>query len=274
MSESPPQEYMKSHTIEYEGKKISYKVRGTGAPIFLLHGYCVDSSIWDEFVPELSKFKIIRPDFSGFGGSELIENYSIENLARTIKAIVDDLKIEKCIFIGHSMGGYVALALAELFPKVVQGLCLFHSHCFADSDEKKIERQRSIDFINKNGHFVYVKQLIPNLFADLFTSSNNFLMNSLIYKASSFSPKSLICALQAMKERKNYENVLAHLKSPVCLIIGKIDKRLPFEVSEKMLLLNPVTDVHILPKVAHMGMFTAREYTARAITQFSELCKI
>ncbi len=265
---------MKTHTLEYEGKKISYKVRGTGTPIFLLHGFCVDSTIWDEFIPELPKGKIICPDFSGFGKSELIENFSIETLAHTVKAIADDLKIEKCIFVGHSMGGYVALAIAELYPNLVKGLCLFHSHCFADSDEKKIERQRSIDFIEKNGHFVYVKQLIPNLFADLFTSSNNFLMNSLIFKASSYSPKAIMAALSAMKERKSRADVLIHLKAPVCLIIGKLDKSLPYAVSEKMLLLNPVTDVHILPKVAHMGMFTAKEYAAKTIMQFSELCKI
>ena len=104
---------MKTHTLEYEGKKISYKVRGTGTPIFLLHGYCVDSSIWDEFIKELPTFKIIRPDFSGFGQSDLLDNYSIETLARTVKAIADELKIKKCLFVGHSMGGYVALALAE-----------------------------------------------------------------------------------------------------------------------------------------------------------------
>ncbi len=264
---------MKTHTLEYEGKKISYKVRGTGTPIFLLHGYCVDSTIWDEFIKELPNFKIIRPDFSGFGKSDLLDNYSIETLAQTVKAIADDLKIKKCIFVGHSMGGYVALAVAELYPDLISGLCLFHSHCYADSAEKKLERQRSIEFINKNGHFVYVKQLIPNLFADLFTSSNNFLMNSLIYKASSYSPLALISALQAMRDRKDRPQVLAELKSPVCLIIGKIDKSLPYPVSEKMLLLNPVTDVHILPKVAHMGMFTAREYAAKAIINFSELCK-
>ena len=116
-----------------------------------------------------------------------------------------------------------------------------------------------------NGHIVYVKQLIPKLFAELFATSNEFLINSLIFKASKYHPDTIIGAQQAMLSRPDNSEVLKNISCPVLMIIGKQDKTVSYSFSLKMMPLPTVADIHILPKVAHMGMFTARDKTVKIV---------
>ena len=260
------------HYIHFKGKKLAYKVQGKGQPLVLLHGLCEDSTIWDEFIKGLSDFQIIRPDLSGFGESEILPEHSIDLMAESVKALLDELNISKCVMVGHSMGGYVSMSFAKKYPSVLTGIGLFHSHPFEDTVEKKAERQKAIAFIKQNGHIVYVKQLIPKLFAELFATSNEFLINGLIFKASKYPPETIIGAQEAMLNRTDNSAVLKESKIPVLLIIGKQDKVVPYDISLKMMPLASVADIHILPKVAHMGMFTAKDKTVKVIRSFVDLC--
>ncbi len=259
--------------IRYNGAKIAYRIDGEGIPLVLIHGFCEDSTIWDKFITGLKGIQTIRPDISGFGESDLMKNNSIEDMADSVKAILDAENIKKCIMIGHSLGGYAALAFMEKYGNMLEGIGLFHSSPFADTDEKKQERLKSIHFIEKNGHIVYVKQLIPRLFAELFASSNEFLINSLIYKASFYHTESILSALNAMKQRIDYANVIKKSSIPVLIIVGKLDKSILYSISKKMLDLPQLADIHILSKVAHMGLFTERDNTVKAVQNFTALCR-
>ena len=193
-------------------------------------------------------------------------------MAESVKAVLDDLNITNCIMVGHSMGGYVTVSFANKYPLVLTGLGLFHSHPFEDTAEKKAERQKAIAFVKQNGHIVYVKQLIPKLFAELFATSNEFLINGLIFKASKYPPQTIIGAQEAMLNRTDNSDVLKQSKIPILLIIGKQDKVVAYDTSLKMMPLATVADIHILPKVAHMGMFTAKDKTVKIIRNFVDLC--
>jgi pimeloyl-ACP methyl ester carboxylesterase len=257
----------------FEGKRVAYRAEGKGQALVLLHGLCEDSTIWDEFIKTLSgDFHIIRPDLSGFGESEILSEPSIDKMAESVKAVLTDLNVTRCVMVGHSLGGYVTAAFAKRYPSQIAGFGLFHSHPFQDTEEKKGERRRAIEFVQRNGHILYVKQLIPKLFAELFATSNEFLINSLIFKASQYKPETIVGAQQAMLDRADNGDVLKNATCPVLLIIGKQDKSIPFEVSKLMLPLPTIADILILPKVAHMGLFTARDKTAKAVRNFAELC--
>ena len=258
--------------VNFRGKKIAYRVQGKGQTLILLHGLCEDSTIWDEFIRNLSDFTIIRPDLSGFGESDILPEHSIVVMADSVKAILDDLKVTQCVMVGHSMGGYVTMAFAKKYPTILRGLGLFHSHPFADSEEKKEERLKGIEFVKRNGHIIYVKQLIPKLFAELFATSNEFLINSLIHKATQYPPETIIGALEAMRNRPDYSDVLKRFQHPALIIIGKQDKTVPYAISMKMLPLATTSEILILPKVAHMGIFTARDRIVKTIRNFMELC--
>ncbi len=261
------------HFVNFKGTKIAYQLQGKGQTLVLIHGLCEDSTIWDDFIKNLSDFRIIRPDLSGFGASGLLPEHTVELMADSLKAILDDLKIENCVMVGHSLGGYVTMAFAKKYPSVLKGLGLFHSHPFADTEDKKEERRKGIEFIKRNGHVIYVKQLIPKLFADLFATSNEFLINSLIHKATQYSPLTIIGAQEAMLKRPDCGDVLKNLECPALLIIGKQDKTVPYSISLQMLPLATTAEILILPKVAHMGIFTARDRIAKTLNRFMQLCQ-
>ena len=260
--------------------EINYVVEGKGIPIVFIHGFCEDLSVWDEFIAAFlppprtqNENKIIRIDLPGFGGSAPVEGVTIEYIADCVKAVLDHLQVIQCVMIGHSMGGYVSLAFAKKHASYLLGLGMFHSHPYADTEAKKEGRRKSIEFIHKNGHILFVKQLVPKLFAPAFASSNNFLVNKMIHRASSFSAKGIIEGLNAMINRPDNSEVLKKIKCPVMFIIGKEDVLVPFELSIEQTALPNVSYIHVLEKVGHMGMYEARKETQRWIKNFVEFCK-
>ena len=263
----------KQNYINYKDKKIAYEQEGKGPTIVLLHGFCEDSRVWDEFTPDLiDNHRIVTIDFPGFGSSERIPNITIEQMADAVAAVVNHLELSEIILIGHSMGGYVSLAFAEKHPDLLIGLGLFHSHPFADSDEKKAGRQKGMDFINEHGHFLFVKQLFPNLFVPNYAKSNSFLIDKLTYNAANYQPGSIVDALAAMKNRPDRSVVLTKFPKPVLFIIGREDKAVPEEASIAQTHLPNLASIHMLEKVGHMGMFEARKQTQRIIKGFVQFC--
>lgn len=258
--------------LNFKGRKINYYIQGKGNPIVLLHGFCEDSSVWDNFISEFTSNKIIRIDLIGFGSSEPVESPSIEYAADSVKAVLDHLEIQQCILIGHSMGGYVSLAFAKKYESYLNGLGVFHSHPFVDSEERKKNRAKSIKFVQKNSHFHYVKQLFLNLFTPSFLSSNNFLINKMIHKASTFPTEGIIGGLEMMMNRSDQTEVLKNIKCPVLFIVGLEDKVVPLEQCLEQTALPEVADIHILDGVGHMGMFEAAKKTQKIIHNFKEFC--
>jgi len=170
------------------------------------------------------------------------------------------------------MGGYVSLAFAKKHESYLKGLGLFHSHPFADSEEKKEARQKSIEFIQKNGHYHYVKQLVPKLFPAPFAGSNNFLINKLIHAASLFPSEGIIGGLTAMKNREDRTDVLKKIKCPVMFIVGKKDDLVPQKGSIEQTAMPAVSHIHLMEEIGHMGMFEARKKTQKFVKQFVEFC--
>ncbi len=260
--------------IAYQDKKIAYQVEGKGPAVMLVHGFCEDSNIWEEFRTDLleENYRVIRIDLPGFGRSEPFPSVSIERMAEIVHAVLVKLKIKEVVLIGHSMGGYVGLAFARLYPKMLKGLGLFHSHPYADSEEKKENRRKSIAFIKRQGHALFVKQLLPSLFHEKFANSNAFLIEKLTYRAARGKSVGIIAAQQAMIDRKDETEALSGLEVPVLFIIGKEDQAVPPENIEQIHL--PQTaSIHILERVGHMGMFEARKKTQRIVRQFIGFCE-
>jgi pimeloyl-ACP methyl ester carboxylesterase len=258
--------------INFKEQKINYSCRGKGTPIVFLHGFCEDSSVWDDFISAFKSNKIIRIDLPGFGSSEPMENPSVELFSEVVKSILNHLEIRTCTLIGHSMGGYVSLAFAKKYASSLNGLGIFHSSPYSDSEEKKASRAKSIEFIKKNSHFHYVKQLFPNLFPPAFLSSNNFLVNKMIHRASSFPQAGIIGGLELMMNRPDNSEVLKKIKCPVLFIVGKDDEVIPFDQSMEQTALPDLAHIHVLEGVGHMGMFEATKETRKIIKQFVKFC--
>jgi pimeloyl-ACP methyl ester carboxylesterase len=252
----------------YKGKSISYQISGKGEALLLLHGFCEDSRIWDSYSEYFSKkYTVIRPDLPGFGKSDFVGAISIEEMAQIVFEILKAENFEHCLFVGHSMGGYVAMAFAEQYPEALKALCLFHSHPFEDLEEKKINRKKTIDFMKKWGVAPFVKELVAHLFARDFRSKNHEIVQELIGRASSYSKDALISATEAMIQRKDRSEILKNLKIPVLFIVGEFDEAIPKDFSMKQLELKSDATYSILP-IGHMGMFEAEKETISVLDAF------
>ena len=252
------------NTTIFEQKEIvSFSQKGEGIPLVFLHGFCADSSIWDDFITQFPGRNILRIDLPGFGLSEQIEDYSIARYAEVIHAVLENLNIKSSILIGHSMGGYVGLEYAKKYSDRLRGLCLFHSHPYADSEEKKKARKKSIRFIQNNGPIYYVKQLIPVLFTPNYNSGNHLELAKLVFKASKYTAENIIAGLEVMHDNTE---VLANLDFPALFIIGKEDTVVPDYLNDTA---QPnIASIHLLKNVAHMGMLENPKKCARIIKDF------
>lgn len=247
--------------INHSEHNISYRIEGEGTVLLLLHGFCEDSTMWDDFSAYFSKnYKVLRPDLPGFGDSDVIDPISIEEMATVLDTILAAEAIESCFLIGHSMGGYVAMAFAEHYAHKLQGLGLFHSHPFADTEEKKQNRAKSIGFMERWGSEAFVNELVPKLFAKAFFAKNPDFVAAYTAHACAFPQAGLIAATRAMIERPDRSAVLSTLKVPVLFIIGALDEAIPLELSNKQLDLSKNSSAYIL-EVGHMGMFEEPQHT-------------
>jgi pimeloyl-ACP methyl ester carboxylesterase len=222
--------------ILYKNTKISYFDTGKSNTIILLHGFLENKSMWQELVPELSKkHRIIAIDLLGHGESDSLGYvHSMEENAQLVHAVLSELRIRKAIFVGHSMGGYVALAFAELYPANVKGLVLLNSTSKADSKERKINRDRAIKAVKKD-----YKGFIRLAIANLFSPDNRYKFTEEIEKAKQEALKTplqgIVASLEGMKSRKDRE-VLLHLTPfPKMLILGKKDPVLVYSETLKQI---------------------------------------
>lgn len=261
--------------VSYSNHTLAYSTSGQGTPLVLLHGFCEDSSIWSDCMAFFTgqPYQVIRMDLPGFGASEVIPNVSISQMALAVQAVLDELQVKDCLMFGHSMGGYVALAYAEMFPHRLKGLGMIHSHPYADTAERKENRIKSVEFIRNQGHAIFVKQLVPLFFAPAFAKDNRFLIESLTLKAMSFDKEGIIAAQQAMADRPDRSEVLKNLDCPVLFVIGPEDQIIPLDISLKQTILPDSASVHVLEKVGHLAMMEHTRALQKALFPFIEWCQ-
>lgn len=256
-------------TITYKEKKIHYRLTGNGSPVVLLHGFGEDGNIWQQQADYLQKdFTVIVPDLPGSGNSELADDMSIEGMAEVIKTIIENENIAPCPVIGHSMGGYITLALAEKNQQLLSAFGLFHSTSYADSEEKKANRKKAIEFIRKHGGYEFLKTAIPNLFAEKTREEMPAVVSSLTEKGKDFSPEALMAYYEAMIARPDRTAVLSSTSLPVLFVIGKNDNAVSPHDSLKQSHLPAISSVHILFDAGHMGMLEETEKANSIIKGF------
>ena len=246
---------MELKTVSFRTATICYRSVGEGNPVVLLHGFGEDGEIWNEQVAYLKgQFNLIIPDLPGSGNSAVGSGQtavSMTDYAEVIQFILNEENITECTMIGHSLGGYITLAFADRYPGVLNAFGLVHSSAFADNEEKKIARRRSISFIKNNGAFEFLQTSIPGLFKDGGSSEASKL---LMAKGKNFTPDALIQYYEAMITRPDSMGVLKKFSGPILFIIGQHDQAVPFQQSLQQCHLPALSYVHILRNSAHMGM--------------------
>lgn len=198
----------------------------------LLHGFLENQSMWQDFVPELSKkYRVITIDLLGHGKTECLGYiHNMEDNADMVHEVLHELKIRKAVFVGHSMGGYVALAFAELYPDTLKGLVLLNSTSRADSEERKQNRDRAIKAV-KQDYTTFVRLSIANLFSEDNRERLNEEIEKVKLEALQTPLQGIVASLEGMKIRKDREVLLHFGPYPKMLILGKKDPVLNYEDS-------------------------------------------
>lgn len=256
-------------------EKVFCSVQGMGSPLVLIHGFCEDSRIWQTIAPALAQnHKLFLVDLPGFGQTPLANNTeteTIENMADRIAFTIQNLGVDRCTVIGHSLGGYITLALAERHPQLLNGFGLFHSTAYSDTEERKAIRLKQAEFVNNNGAIPYVKTLIPTLFAQKFEHGE--LLEKALAIGKECSAQGIINALHAMRLRPERLEVLKNAQVPVLIIAGAEDDMIPVEKLSYQASLPARCQFELFEKSGHMGQLEEPEKSVAVINSFVDFIK-
>jgi len=223
-------------TLLHKNTKIAYSETGKGTTLVLLHGFLENSTMWDFYIETLAKkHRVITIDMLGHGETECLGYiHSMEDMADSVHAVLSELRIRKAIFIGHSMGGYVALAFAELYADNVKGIVLLNSTSRPDSDERKTNRDRAIVAVKKD-YATFIRMSIANLFSEDNRDRLAEEIESVKLEALKTPLQGIVAALEGMKIRKDREVLLHFAPYPVMLILGEKDPVLNFDENREQI---------------------------------------
>jgi pimeloyl-ACP methyl ester carboxylesterase len=258
---------------EYKNGKIFFTQRGKGRAVVLLHGFIESHEIWNDYAAELSKsYRVICIDLPGHGKSDCYGYvHTVEMMAECVKSVLTRLGLRKYVVAGHSMGGYVALAFAELFPENLRGYCLFNSHAADDPEEKKIDRNKAIKVV-KRKPMILINEMIPNLFADKNIKPYTKEVLFITRIASQLTKRGIINCLEGMKARPDRQHILQKTKVPVLYIMGKKDPVMNFDTLSPQLMLSPKIIACVLDNAGHMGYIEAKEECLIALKKWLREC--
>ncbi len=260
-------------TIKFKKGTVTFSDTGKGRVVVLLHGFLGSHQIWNSTIQSLSKsFRVIAIDLPGHGETDCFGYvHTMELLAKSVKAVMDSLRLKKYVIIGHSMGGYAGLAFADMYPDNLKGLCLYHSSAYADSDEKKRDRTRSIKVVKAN-HKIFTTEVIKNLFA---TKNFKYLKDEIAFAqkiAAKTSKQSIIASLEGMKDRPHRDMILGLAHFPVMMVIGEHDNVLPSTQLLEQADLIKNKHVLYLEHDGHMGFLESPRRSNEALKKFLRVC--
>ena len=259
--------------IFYKNTKVSFSVKGKGTALVLLHGFLENSGMWDAVADVLTKTnRVICVDLLGHGQTGCLGYvHSMETMAAAVQAVLNHLKIRKSIFVGHSLGGYVALAFAEVNPDSVKGLCLMNSTARADTEERKDLRDRAIDVVKRD-----YKNVVKNSISNLFRPKNRRLFREEIRRVKKDALQTplqgYIAAQEGMKIRNDREVLLHFSPYKKMMILGKKDPVLSFDDLLEQVQQTEV-EVVVFPD-GHMSHIENKEALIVALQGFVRRCKV
>lgn len=238
--------------------------------VVLLHGYLESLMVWEDFIPHLYKqLRVVTLDLPGHGISVVNgECHSMEYLADVVADLMASLGVERYTVVGHSMGGYVALAVAEKYADRLDGVVLLSSTPNPDTDEKRENRRREIELV-KSGKKDLLARVAPEAgFAVVNRPRMKDYIADLTEQVHLTEEEGIVALLNGMIERKDQNEMLQKSAVRQLFILGKQDGYIPMEVAEAMVARHPQAEVAWLEESGHMGFLEQPEACAEALLKF------
>jgi len=233
------------------GFDMAFEVLGqTGQAIVLIHGSGLNRTIWRTVASKFpGNHQVILPDLRGHGESDApLGDYLMSILAEDIASLLEYLGISKAMICGHSMGGYVALSFAELFPEQITGLGLITTRANADSDEKRNSRYKVVEQVKMHGSSALAKSLAPRI------SNQDDSIQAAFDMIASTAPQGIIGATIGMAKRHDYWDLLPEIKVPALVVAGEDDQIINMADAKQMAEELPNGHFLSIPGAGHMPM--------------------
>ena len=265
----------KHKVITFENRELHYRDEGREHPatLVLLHGFLQNQNVWSSFIlTYMRTMRVIAIDLPGHGYSATYSDvHTMDFMANAVKAVLDDAGVERCVMAGHSLGGYVALAFADSYGYMLQGLALLHSHAMADDGAKRLRRDEVCRQVHQN-RAGFIVDFITNLFDDSKRESLAQDIKELRDQCLETSEEGIIAAQRGMKVRTSRVRTLARLDVPVLFVYGKNDARIPIEMGLSQAMVPKRAEVLLLGDVAHMSFMEDRDYVKTRLRYFVCQC--
>lgn len=249
--------------------RIRFETVGSGKPLVLLHGYLEALESWEEMEKELSNVhQVITMDLPGHAEStNRAPINTMDDMADGVFAVLRHLKIDSCVLVGHSMGGYATLAFAEKYPDNLAGFCLFHSSPLPDNEEKLAARDREIQLVREGRKDLLYNTNIPKMFATDNLEKFKDKVNRAKEIAAKTTEEGIISALEGMKLRPDRTNVLDS-DIPKLFILGKKDNYINYDMMYGVLQNHKNSKIATLENSGHMGFVEEKDKSLQLLREF------
>jgi pimeloyl-ACP methyl ester carboxylesterase len=248
---------------------VNYLEKGTGTPIVLMHGFPLDSRVWEAQVNSLSdQYRVIAPDLRGFGKSASSDAFSMASLADDVHALLKEIGALPAVLGGLSMGGYVALAFAKKYPADLRGLLMVDTRAEADTSEGKEKRNKMIQLVRDKGSKAVADEMSPKMLAEETAKAHPAVGRKLREIMESQSAKTIEHAVAAMRDREDHTKNLASIAVPTLIIVGESDAITPPAMSQSMNQAIRNSTLVTIKSSGHMSPMEQPEQVSNAIRGF------
>lgn len=208
--------------------ELAFHDVGSGVPVVFLHPFGFDGSYWAPQVGALvDRARCIAVDLRGSGRSTVAPPYEMAQYAADVIAVLDALSVPRAVFVGLSMGGYVALALWRHHPQRVRGLILANTRAAADSDDVRSRRRALIDAVRLGGSRAVADAQTSLLLGESTRARNPALVVGVHQMLERAPADGVIGALEAMAGRPDSVSLLATISVPTLVVAGEEDAIVP-----------------------------------------------
>ena len=204
--------------------------------IIFVHGFPYDHMMWKEQIKEFSQdYFCAAYDIRGLGQSPAGNGqFTMESFVDDLEMIIDELKLDKPILCGLSMGGYISLRALERMPDKFSAVILCDTKSEADNNEGKLKRAAGIKRISTEGLAPFAKDFITNCFGDYFKQNKKEESDKIIETSSQYDPVGVKGCLLAMLGRTDTTANLEKINIPTLLICGVQDALTPPAIMKEM----------------------------------------
>lgn len=241
--------------ISSDDAEIDVEIAGSGSAVVLLHAFPVTRDEWDVQARDLARQAlVIRPDLRGTGRTSAPEGpYLMETLAGDVAAVLDALRVDRAAIVGHSLGGYVAMAFARMHTERVERLALVCSRLSADTEQAARDRNELADRAERDGSIDAIADAyLPRLFAGTPQPNRAGCMEKARAMASQIAPRGAAALLRGMAQRVDSYDIAEELAMPVLIVAGAHDAVVPRSESEAMQRAFSNARLQLLERSGHM----------------------